>query len=113
MISKILLVLAVTTGLSTGALADDSSIAAEFAGKNLSGHGVDMNINPDGTFTGTVGKNPKEDFAGTWKISNGQWCRTITKPERFKGSQCQDLTVNGDGTVTIDGRRGPAKYTLK
>lgn len=99
--------------MSLAAFADDAEIAAKFSGKNLSGNGVDMNINPDGTFTGKVGKNLDQDFAGTWKIKNGQWCRTISKPERFKGSSCQDLTMNGDGTVTIDGRRGPAKYALK
>lgn len=113
MIKKAIAVLAISIGLTGSAVADDNSIAAEFAGKNLSGNGVDMNINADGSFTGKVGQKLDQDFAGTWKISDGRWCRTITKPDRFKGSECQDLTMNGDGTVTIVGRRGPAKYTLK
>ena len=113
MLKNSISIVAILLGLSAAAHADDQTIAAEFAGKNLSGNGVDMNIKSDGTFNGKVGKNLDQDFAGTWKISDGRWCRTITKPERFKGSDCQNLTLNGDGTVTIDGRRGPAKYALK
>ena len=113
MIHRTSVVLVAFFGLSTGVLADDASIAAKFSGKELSGNGIEMKINPDGSFTGKVGKKLDQDIAGTWKISDGRWCRTISKPERFKGSACQDLTLNGDGTVTIDGRRGPAKYTLK
>lgn len=113
MVKFISLVLGFMISLSAGAFANDAEIAAKFSGKNLTGNGVDMNINSDGTFTGKVGKNLDQDFAGTWEIKNGQWCRTISTPDRFKGSACQDLTFNGDGTVTIDGRRGPAKYALK
>lgn len=105
--------LAISLGLSAGALADDNSIAAKFAGKSLSGNNLVLNIKSDGTFNGKVGKNLEQDLVGTWKISNGRWCRTITEPDRFKGSECQKLTFNGDGTVTIGGKNGPAKYTLK
>jgi len=92
---------------------EDKMIADQFSGKNLRGDGVSMNINADGTFTGMVGNRLQDDFAGTWKISGGRWCRTISEPSRLAGSQCQDLTINNNGTVTIDGRSGPATYTLR
>lgn len=73
MIKHAFSVAALCVALTTGAMADDTSIAAAFAGKQLTGSGVDMTINPNGTFTGKVGKNLSQNFQepGKSKTASG------------------------------------------
>lgn len=59
----------------------------------------------DGTLTGTSAAG---DLLGTWEIRNGQWCRTLSAPQRAAGSACQDMSLT-DGGVKIDGRN----YTVQ
>lgn len=53
----------------------------------------------DGTLTGTF---PAGDLEGTWEIRNGQWCRTVSSPERLAGSACQEMSLTENG-VEING----------
>lgn len=94
---------------STSAFAD--AITEALAGKTMSAPGQEITAHADGRLTGKIGKKLDTDLLGTWEIKNGQWCRTLTKPKGAAGSACQNITM-GDGTVIIDGSRGPIEYTL-
>jgi hypothetical protein len=59
--------------------------------------------------SGTVRGAP---FAGAWTVRNERFCRTITQPARLVGTECQDVTFNDDGSMTIDGVNGPVTWTL-
>ena len=71
------------------------------------------------TFQATLGSNGSFNgkttdgmvFKGAWTVRNGQFCRTLTEPERFVGTECQNAEL-GDGTVTITTRRGPVVYQI-
>ncbi|GAA3853528.1 hypothetical protein [Celeribacter arenosi] len=54
--------------------------------------------------SGTVG--PDQTLAGVWDVRGGQWCRTLSAPPAFVGTACQNATLNGDGTMTIEGGGG-------
>lgn len=42
---------------------------------------------------------------GVWEERDGKYCRTLTKPERFAGTECQVVTLNGS-EVTFDNQQG-------
>ncbi len=52
---------------------------------------------------GTIGGN--EDIVGTWEERDGKYCRTLTEPERFAGTECQMVTLNGN-EVTFESPGG-------
>ena len=62
-----------------------------------------------------VGKLASGDtLSGTWRISGGKWCRTLTQPARFAGPEvCQDAAL-ADGQLVIIGSNGsPTTYTIE
>ncbi|MEM1076067.1 MAG: hypothetical protein AAF665_20000 [Pseudomonadota bacterium] len=67
----------------------------------------------NGRLTGMVGPNQDIELLGAWTIRDGRYCRTLQKPQAAAGTKCQDITVNGDGTVTIDGTNGPIVWTIQ
>lgn len=67
-------------------------------GKPLTRGDMTVTLNPDGTITGS-------GFEGTWEERDGKYCRTLTKPERLAGTECQTVTVNGN-EVTIVSESG-------
>ncbi|WP_299936748.1 hypothetical protein [uncultured Pelagimonas sp.] len=71
-------------------------------GRTLVHEDGNLTINPDGTLGG--------DIEGTWEIRNNQWCRTITKPERFADSKCLDVRVTGNNAQIT--RDTGASFTL-
>ena len=91
---------------------DADPLTAALAGKTLVNDRGQIAVNTDGTLTGTVGGG-SESFEGAWAVRDGRWCRTITSPARVAGTACQDATLNGDGTVTIDGVNGPVTYEIR
>ncbi len=86
----------------------DAAIAAQLSGRTLVNvaNGARISANADGTLVG-------EGVEGTWHIKDGEWCRTIVKPEKIAGSLCQGLSINGV-TMTLaraDGSIGT--YTIE
>lgn len=67
----------------------------------------------NGGLTGKVGPKQNVALEGAWTIRDGKFCRTLQKPERIAGTACQDITVHGDGTVTIVGTNGPVVWTIQ
>lgn len=87
---------------STGtpaAVSPDDALRAALVGQTLTvGDGQGTNIHPDGTLSGGV--------TGTWEIKAGQWCRTITAPKDWVGTQCQAVMIDGSSATFTrpDGR---------
>lgn len=53
----------------------------------------------NGSLVGTLASG--DTLAGTWRISQGRWCRTLTQPARFAGAEvCQDAAL-ADGQLVI------------
>lgn len=98
---------ATTQAPATGAAAE--GLQATLSGRTLSNDNGEINLGTNGRMSGTVRGAP---FAGAWTVRNEQFCRTITQPARVAGTECQDVTFNDDGTVTIDGVNGPVTWAL-
>lgn len=72
--------------------------AAALAGRTLTAKGAKIVLGADGVMSGSVGKNALQ---GTWEVSGGKFCRTITAPARLAGTACQKVDLQGDSlTVT-------------
>lgn len=67
--------------------------------------GADGSISGDLTNGGAI--------AGAWTERNGQYCRTLTAPERLAGTLCQDVRFNDDGTVSfLRGAAGDVTFDM-
>lgn len=66
----------------------------------------------NGTLIGTLATG--DTLSGTWRISGGKWCRTLTLPARFAGPEvCQDAAL-ADGQLVIVGSNGsPTTYVIE
>jgi len=101
-----------TTTTTSGASSDP--ITQAISGKRLvADRGDYLDVGANGSVTGMVGPDQTVSLEGAWQIRNGQWCRTLTKPAQLAGTSCQDATLNGDGTVTIDGANGPIVWAIQ
>lgn len=74
--------------------ASTTDLRAALSGKTLSHPDVTVVVDPNGQLTGT--ESDGTEIVGTWTITNGQWCRTLTAPESFAGSACQGVAIVGD-----------------
>jgi uncharacterized lipoprotein YajG len=63
-----------------------------------------FSIKSDGTFTG--------DASGTYVVENGQFCRTVITPEKWAGTQCQDVVVDGDKVTFVRPDGSSNSYTI-
>jgi hypothetical protein len=98
-----------TTATTTASGASQGGLQATLSGRTLSNDNGEINLGTDGRMSGTVRGAP---LAGAWTVRNKQFCRTITQPARVAGTECQDVTFNDDGTITIDGVNGPVTWAL-
>ncbi|WP_420567639.1 lipocalin-like domain-containing protein [Thalassovita sp.] len=65
-----------------------------------------IKINADGTIQG-------KGLSGSWKIKGNKWCRTLTEPKKFAGTECQKVDLEGN-TATFHSKNGRANtYTIK
>lgn len=105
--------LAVAACQSTNEAAQVDPLTAAISGKTLVSEGGEFTLGSNGSLTGMSGPNRDTEVTGAWEIRDGRYCRTITQPERLAGTACQDITLNDDGTVTIDGINGPVVFALR
>jgi len=77
---------------------------AAVSGKTVTAGDTTIYVNPNGTLSGT---GPAGSIAGTWEIRNGQWCRAITAPQAWVGTQCQDAQLTGNN-LTLSNAAGTA-----
>jgi hypothetical protein len=105
--------LAVAACQPTTEAADADPLASALSGRTLVADNAEINVGADGSLTGRLGTNLENELVGAWTVRNGQWCRTITEPARLAGTECQDATVNADGTVTFVGDNRTTVYALR
>ena len=85
---------------TTGGSATQASAPAwmSIVGKTLVNGDTKVVLNNDGSIVG-------DGIAGTWNEQDGKYCRTLTEPERFAGTECQVVSLDGN-QVTFDNQKG-------
>ncbi|MGH1356991.1 MAG: hypothetical protein ACRBBS_18225 [Thalassovita sp.] len=106
---KFMITSALALSLPFGAAeaASKKELVAALSGKTITHtqNKSQIKINADGTM---VGKGVK----GTWKIKGRKWCRTLTEPKQFAGSECQKVDLDGN-TITFYSKSGRTNtYTI-
>lgn len=101
--------LLIGTLTGSGAMADIT--AEQVAGKTLRLKGSVLVIAADGSLSGTTEKGEKA--AGTWWVKSGQWCRTLTAPERLAGSDCKAATIKGNKLVLTQEDGSTVAFNIK
>ena len=108
--------LALTALVAVAACAEVSTtpdpITQAVSGRALISGDTRLTAGTNGTLVGTLASG--DTLSGTWRISGGKWCRTLTLPERFSGPEvCQDAALT-DGQLVIIGANGsPTTYTIE
>lgn len=87
-------------------------ITQAVSGRTLVAGDTRLTAGSNGSLVGTLAGG--DTLSGTWRIKNGRWCRTLTKPARFAGPEvCQDAALSS-GTLTIVGSSGkPTTYRIR
>lgn len=109
------LVTAVAFIISLAACAETQTsdpITQAVSGRTLVAGDTRITAVANGTLIGTLASG--DTLSGTWRISNGKWCRTLNQPARFAGPEvCQDAALT-DGQLVIVGSNGsPTTYTIE
>ncbi|GLO68990.1 hypothetical protein MACH17_05070 [Phaeobacter inhibens] len=79
-------------------------ITQAVSGRTLVAGDSRLTAGANGTLIGTLATG--DTLSGTWRISGGKWCRTLTLPARFAGPEvCQDAAL-ADGQLVIVGSNG-------
>lgn len=87
-------------------------ITQAVSGRTLVSGDARLVAGTNGSLVGTLASG--DTLSGTWRISQGRWCRTLTQPVRFAGAEvCQDAAL-ADGQLVIIGSNGtPTTYTIE
>ena len=87
-------------------------ITTAVAGRTLVAGETRLSAGANGALIGTLANG--DTLSGSWRISGGKWCRTLTQPVRFSGPEiCQDAALT-DGQLVIVGSNGsPTVYTIE
>lgn len=94
------------------ATATPDPITEAVSGRTLVAGETRLTAGANGALVGTLANG--DTLSGTWRISGGKWCRTLTQPARFAGPEvCQDAAL-ADGQLVIIGSNGsPTAYTIE
>jgi hypothetical protein len=94
------------------ATATPDPITEAVSGRTLVAGDTRLTAGANGALVGTLANG--NTLSGTWRISGGKWCRTLTQPARFAGPEvCQDAAL-ADGQLVITGSNGnPTTYTIE
>lgn len=79
------------------------------SGKTIVSENFQASLGSNGSFNGKATNGMI--FKGAWTVRDGQFCRTLTEPKPFVGTECQNAEL-GDGTVTLVTQRGPVVYQI-
>ncbi len=82
------------------------------SGRTLVAGDTRLTAGANGALVGTLAS--RDTLSGTWRITNGKWCRTLTQPARFAGPEvCQDAAL-ADGQLVVIGSNGsPTTYNIE
>ena len=84
------------------------------SGKTLVSDSAVLTLNSDRTLTGAVGADLESELIGTWYVSNGRFCRTITAPARLAGQACQNMRLRDNGAIVeVDGVNRTIAYDVR
>ena len=87
------------------------AFAADDLKKALSGKSL---TNDSGTITlRRNGKIKAKRFEGAWTVRDGKFCRTITKPEKIAGTECQEVKFEGKNVTFISPSGRVNTYVMK
>lgn len=87
-------------------------ITAQLVGKRLTSTGMTLQLQEGNRMAGRAGPNGDVLLDGFWEIREGQFCRTVTAPAQMAGTECQDITIDGE-TATLVGRDGPTTFIIE
>jgi hypothetical protein len=96
------------TPASSGA---QDPITAALVNKTLRSTNTTLRTNEGNRLRGLSGPSGTIPISGAWEIRNGQFCRTLTDPPQMAGTECNDITIDGE-TATISGPRGTETYII-
>lgn len=102
--------LLVACGQSEPEVAADP-ITQALVGKTLTSGAAVIQLQEFNKMVGRAGPNGDVLLDGAWEIREGQFCRTLTQPPQLAGTECQDVTLDGD-TVTFATSRGDQTYII-
>lgn len=111
--NKLTLSMCFSAMLVGGCMQDQATVqiepltVADVSGKTVTAGETSIYVNPNGALSGS---GPAGAIEGTWEIRNGQWCRTITAPEAWANTRCQEARLTGniltlpnaDGTAMVN-----------
>lgn len=87
-------------------------ISQQLVGKKLTSTGMVLQLQEFNKMAGRAGPNGDVLIDGAWEIRQGKFCRTITAPAQMIGTECQDISIEGD-TATLVGRDGPTTFIIE
>lgn len=87
-------------------------ISQQLVGKKLTSTGMILQLQEGNSMVGSAGPNGDVKIDGAWQIREGQFCRTITAPTQMAGTECQDISIDGE-TATLMGRDGPTTFIIE
>lgn len=100
-------ILPIVVTLALGACAstpEPDPLIAPIVGKTLtSTEGVTVVLGADGSVKGSFGDDGVID--GAYQMRDGKYCRTLTQPPAFAGTECQNVTITDD-TVEFESPTG-------
>lgn len=107
-----LLALVAITACAEVATTTPDVITQAVSGRTLVSGDTRLSAGTNGALVGTLANG--DTLSGTWRISGGKWCRTLTLPERFSGPEvCQDAALTGDQLVIIGSNGSPTTYDIE
>ncbi|MEL7300877.1 MAG: hypothetical protein AAFM92_10880 [Pseudomonadota bacterium] len=87
-------------------------ITQAVSGRTLVAGETRLTAGANGALVGTLAGG--DTLSGTWRISNGKWCRTLTQPARFAGPEvCQDAALTEGQLVIVGSNGNPTTYTIE
>ena len=87
-------------------------ITEQLVGKRLVGPGLTLRLLEGNQLAGRAGTGNQVSIDGAWEIREGRFCRTISQPSQLAGTECQDITIDGE-TATLVGRDGPQTFIIE
>lgn len=107
--TTLVLALGTFTFATTPTMTVADPISDAVSGKTLTHSKNKLKLRKNGKLTGNLSDGSK--LSGAWTVRDGQFCRTLKKPERLAGTECQEAVL-GDGVITITGRTGPLDWII-
>ncbi len=59
------------------------------------------------------GKVKGSGIEGVWEERDGNYCRTLTKPKKFAGTECQTVTLKGSEVTFVNPNGRESTWTVK